>query len=157
MTYFNSTAVSITFLAIYAAERKVRLSGGSRTNEGRIEVYHGGTWGTVCGYGWDLNDARVVCRELGFPGVLSAYKYAHVGAGSGIVWFSEVGCHGNEKMLNECDRQGYGYHCSCSHSRDASVVCRELAYIIDCNCILYHKALQTYFPQSASILMMIVV
>ena len=31
-----------------------------------MEVCIGGVWGTVCHYRWDSNDARVVCRQLGF-------------------------------------------------------------------------------------------
>ena len=44
----------------------VRLAGGGREREGRVELCINSRWGTVCGVQWDNRDASVVCRQLGF-------------------------------------------------------------------------------------------
>ena len=38
-----------------------------------MEVNVGGDWGTVCDNEFDINDATVVCKFLGFPGAMDAY------------------------------------------------------------------------------------
>ena len=59
----------------------VRLVSGTTTNQGRVEVCVGQTWGTVCGYGFGTNDARVVCRQLGYnvdqPGASERIMYSN--------------------------------------------------------------------------------
>ena len=44
----------------------VRLVGGERESEGRVEICVEGFWGTVCDSGWSQREALVVCRQSGF-------------------------------------------------------------------------------------------
>ncbi len=47
---------------------EIRLTNGRIPSEGRIEICFNGHWGTICHDGWDSREARVVCREIGYPG-----------------------------------------------------------------------------------------
>ena len=53
----------------------IRLAGSNDSMSGRVEVNLNGTWGTVCHYGWDLRDATVVCRQLGFTRAVEAVSH----------------------------------------------------------------------------------
>ena len=35
---------------------------------GRLEILKDGLWGTVCSYHFDMADANVACRQLGYTG-----------------------------------------------------------------------------------------
>ena len=100
-------------------ESPVRLAGDSGY-AGRLEVFHDGAWGTVCGDNFTDVDAHVVCRQLRHLGGTAAVDGGAAGAGS--IWLDEVGCHGDELELSQCPSAGWGQH-DCDHSRDVSVTC----------------------------------
>ena len=65
----------------------VRLEGGFREYEGRIEICYKREWGTVCNDGINGSVAEVVCRQLGFSlhsktQLLQCQK----------IWYSTVPC-----------------------------------------------------------------
>ena len=90
-----------------------------------MEIFYNGNWGTVCDDYWDRNDARVVCRQLGFPDAVSAPHSARFGSGSGKIWLDDVRCLGNESSIVNCSHNGWGSH-NCGHSEDASVICSSM-------------------------------
>ena len=87
-----------------------------------MEIYYSGRWGTVCDDNWDKNDARVVCRQLGYSSVVSAPHSARFGQGSGKIWLDDVQCQGNEGSIVSCRQNPWGVH-NCGHNEDASVIC----------------------------------
>ena len=108
----------------------VRLVGGSSYNEGRVEVYYNGEWGTVCDDGWDNTDAGVVCRQLGFGSSGASYYSAYFGQGSGSIWLDSVTCTGNELTLASCGHFGVGITRSCSHYEDVGIRCSGITGLI---------------------------
>ncbi|XP_055363781.1 deleted in malignant brain tumors 1 protein isoform X2 [Betta splendens] len=104
------------------AASPVRLVNAANRCSGRVEVYHDGQWGTVCDDIWNLNNAEVVCRQLGCGRARSALSNAAFGPGSGPIWLDEVICSGNEPGITQCRHPGFGVH-NCGHGEDASVIC----------------------------------
>ena len=61
---------------------ELRVTGLNTTNliAGHIEFCTGAEWRAVCSEGWDVADAMVVCRQLGFPAEsedISMVVYVH--------------------------------------------------------------------------------
>lgn len=73
-------------------DRQIRLVGGNSHFEGRVEVFYDNRWGTICDDSWDINDAKVVCRELLLGDAYVAVTFGRLGKGSSKqpIWLSKV-------------------------------------------------------------------
>ncbi|KAM9210449.1 galectin-3-binding protein isoform 1-T2 [Dugong dugon] len=100
----------------------MRLMDGNMANEGRVEIFYRGQWGTVCDDSWDLTDANVVCRALGFENATQALGSAAFGPGAGPIMLDDLECTGTEPSLADCRSQGW-LNSNCQHEEDASVTC----------------------------------
>lgn len=56
----------IIIVAPHCNEADVRLIDGLTSHDGRVEICLHGVWGSVCDDFWDVRDARVVCRQMGY-------------------------------------------------------------------------------------------
>ena len=120
-----------------------KLVGGSKVNEGRVEVCIDGFWGTVCEEGWDDEDASVICQQLGLSAtgnyttryyiititecevlfVLSANPALGFGEGRGPV-ISHLSCTSRESNISQC---GWRIGTSdCHHGRDVAITCEGI-------------------------------
>lgn len=103
----------------------LRLASGTHRCEGRVELFLGQRWGTVCDDAWDLRAAIVLCRQLGCGQALAAPGEAHFGPGRGPILLDNVKCRGDESTLLLCSHIRWDVH-NRDHSEDASVLCQPL-------------------------------
>ena len=108
--------------AAFSDREKLRLRGGDSECSGRVEVWHSGSWGTVCDDSWSLAEAEVVCQQLGCGQALEAVQAVTFGPRNGSIWLDEVQCEGWESSLWDCAVEPWGQS-DCKHEEDAGVRC----------------------------------
>ncbi|XP_078420745.1 scavenger receptor cysteine-rich type 1 protein M130-like [Cetorhinus maximus] len=122
LTHTNCSRGRKTAGVVCSGQKGPRLVGGNNACSGRVEILLGSTWGTVCDTYWDLQDAAVVCHQLGCGAAISARGGAFFGEGNGSIWYDINECIGNEWRLNDCPVSSWGHH-QCTHKNDAGVIC----------------------------------
>ncbi|XP_070188952.1 neurotrypsin-like [Littorina saxatilis] len=93
-----------------------------------------GQWGTVCDDNFDVNDARVVCRMLGYSELHVPLRMdvflaslqplvrgtAAYGQWTGSILMDDVNCVGTETSLSQCS---FVTNHNCGHSEDVGIDC----------------------------------
>jgi hypothetical protein len=99
----------------------VELVGGASASGGRVKITFNNTVGSICGDGWDMNDATVICKMLGYQEARAAIS--HFGGGSDAnIWLTNVDCTGKEGSLKSCNHSGWGNNV-CRRNHHAGVIC----------------------------------
>ena len=90
---------------------QIQLTYGFKNSAGRIEFfdkYHN-DYKQVCDRNWDLNDANVICHQLGYPGAIRAttrsyFTYQSDSSTSQQITaiFNNVDCTGVEESIFDC-------------------------------------------------------
>jgi len=121
-------------------EHDLRLV-GRHPLEGKLQIYHDGTWGTICDDNWDMRDAQVACRQLGLGDVADAmisyysddyfdiFSYTFDWESDGGLqehlptFMDEVRCSGSEVRLAHCAFSGWNVE-DCGHFEDVAIRCK---------------------------------
>ena len=99
---------------------------GEEVDYGRVDVSVDGEWGTLCNRFWDINDAKVFCKSLGYVTGFPLYTGKFKDPPK-KVYETNMHCNGSESSLESCPHEGWEQpepdkNCY-DHSKDAAVHC----------------------------------
>ncbi|XP_056636755.1 lysyl oxidase homolog 3-like [Diorhabda sublineata] len=103
----------------------IKLVGGAGEFEGNVEILHDGTWGAICDDEWDVTEAKIICKQLGYSGenaVPTANSY--FGPAKRKFWMDNVYCDNTDTEITNCRFDGWGQH-DCTPTEAAGVICEK--------------------------------
>ena len=74
-TYIYTCSPDSTHIWDNPYDGQIRLQRGTYSNQGLVEIYCNGEWGTMCDDFFGYFEATVICRQLGYN---SNYRYDHL-------------------------------------------------------------------------------
>ncbi|XP_077976102.1 uncharacterized protein LOC120328528 [Styela clava] len=92
-----------------ASVRLITDAGATSTVQGRVEILHQGIWGNICTDDFSNEDARVICRMLGYTdaGGRTGNNY-RVGS-TAKFWLNRLLCTGQESNIGLCPHGGWNW------------------------------------------------
>ena len=121
-----SNPLTILKLCSLFTALSLRLQGPlSPSGTGRLEIFHKGQWGTICSryYWYQINIAKIACRQLGYQHAVRAFRGARVQDATGIIWLQYVNCNGKEQSISSCYHSEWGVVTYCNHEDDIGIEC----------------------------------
>lgn len=105
-------------------EGDIRLTGGTNSQNGRMQYFHNGAWGEVCDDVFDFSryGATVACQQMGYRSGVNSDAYT---AGAGDVFLiDDLSCTGAERRVSSCTHTTFGTE-NCSMIEAQGLVCTE--------------------------------
>ena len=117
----------------------MRLAGsGSSATEGYVEALNSttGQWGGVCDNSFDIIDAHVICKMLGYPTAIKALADSAADDLYGTPFDSNfvlnnLACKGSEASVFDCPLTGESIE-NCEAFEIAGVICATSMFLIFC-------------------------
>lgn len=104
----NKLVLLFCVLSLAFAADQVRLvnqDGEVNDQEGNVQVYKDGLWQEICGDGFNLDDAKVVCRSLGHDSAGDVVSGEHGIPGNLSIAYTRIDCNGDESSIIECGKR----------------------------------------------------
>ncbi|MEE6488461.1 hypothetical protein FKM82_015234 [Ascaphus truei] len=120
--FYRQNSGVISWAHCDCSQGALRLVGGQSHNEGGVELYFNGLWGSVCDGHWTDWDASVVCRQLGISEIGTAVKSFGFGSRMAPTHLSATNCRGDERALLHCS-YSQALSKGCNHGTIAAVTC----------------------------------
>lgn len=115
----------MNFRKTFHEQTKIRLVNGRIPQEGRVEIMSQSGWNVICGDGWSLLEAMVVCKTLKMGYASDAMQTNFFGGNLTSKSYSKVKCKGNEENFSHCQYDEYSMG-SCRSQDVAAVHCTEI-------------------------------
>uniref|UniRef100_A0A803XNN1 SRCR domain-containing protein n=1 Tax=Meleagris gallopavo TaxID=9103 RepID=A0A803XNN1_MELGA len=108
---------------------ELRLVDGEGPCKGRVEVKLRGRWGTVYDDAWNMDDAEVVCQQLGCGSAAHTKVTSQLSEDHNTIMLVYINCDGNEKAIWDCNIKHWGPYNS-PVVYNASVVCQGFSRLV---------------------------